>query len=105
VTRRAIGIVRVSKDRDGESPGEQRDRIIAACKRDGLELLRVHDELDVSGGAPLAKRPGLSEAVAAVEAAVAVIDLYVDECVDAGVGAFQMGCIRTVIRRVARGNQ
>jgi hypothetical protein len=34
-----------------------------------------------------------------------VIDLYVDECVDAGVGAFQMGCIRTVIRRVARGNQ
>ncbi len=41
-TRRAIGIVRVSqvKGREGESfasPGQQRDRIRAACERDAKE--------------------------------------------------------------------
>jgi hypothetical protein len=45
-TRRAIGIVRVSqkKGRDGESfvsPEDQRDRIRAACERDGLRLVEV----------------------------------------------------------------
>jgi DNA invertase Pin-like site-specific DNA recombinase len=70
--RRAIGIVRVSQTagRNGErfvSPEEQRDRIQAVCERDGLELLAVHDELDVSGGKPLDQRPGLTTAVAAIE--------------------------------------
>jgi hypothetical protein len=42
--RRAIGIVRVSqvKGREGESfasPDEQRERIEAACERDGLALV------------------------------------------------------------------
>jgi site-specific DNA recombinase len=50
------------------SPVEQRDRIEAACSRDGLTLVAVHEELDVSGGKSLASRPGLSAAVAAVEA-------------------------------------
>jgi DNA invertase Pin-like site-specific DNA recombinase len=72
-TRRAIGIVRVSQTggREGErfaSPEEQRERIIAACKRDGLQLLEIHEEMDVSGGKPLAGRPGLSAAVDAIEA-------------------------------------
>jgi DNA invertase Pin-like site-specific DNA recombinase len=71
--RRAIGIVRVSetKGREGESfasPGEQLDRIKAACARDGLQLVQSHEELDVSGGRPLDQRPGLREAVAAIEA-------------------------------------
>lgn len=71
--KRAIGIVRVSqtKGREGErfvSPEEQRERLEAACARDGLTLLEVHQELDVSGGKSLADRPGLSAAVAAVEA-------------------------------------
>lgn len=53
--RKAIGIVRVSQvgGREGESfasPAEQRERIRAACERDGLELIRTIDELDVSGG-------------------------------------------------------
>ena len=70
---RAIGIVRVSQigGREGErfvSPTEQRERIEAACARDGLTLLDVYEELDVSGGKALANRPGLSAAVAAVEA-------------------------------------
>jgi site-specific DNA recombinase len=71
-SRRAIGIVRVSQTngRDGErfvSPEEQRDRIEMACERDGLTLLTIHQELDVSGGKALASRPGLSAAVAAIE--------------------------------------
>jgi hypothetical protein len=46
--RRAVGIVRVSRTggREGErfvSPAEQRERIEAACERDGLQLVAVHD--------------------------------------------------------------
>jgi DNA invertase Pin-like site-specific DNA recombinase len=72
-SRRAVGVVRVSRvgDRDGErfvSPTEQRERIASACERDGLELLDTIEELDVSGGTPLAKRPGLRHAVELVEA-------------------------------------
>lgn len=36
-------------------------------ERDGLRLVAVHEELDVSGGKPLAQRPGLSAAVEAIE--------------------------------------
>ncbi len=50
------------------SPEEQRDRIEQTCARDGLALVAVYDELDVSGGKSLAERPGLSAAVAAIEA-------------------------------------
>lgn len=72
-TRRAIGIVRVSQvsGREGESfasPAEQFDRIRTACVRDGLDLIKVHDELDVSGGKPLEHREGLRAAVEAIEA-------------------------------------
>jgi site-specific DNA recombinase len=70
--RRAVGIVRVSVvgDREGErfvSPDEQRARIETACERDGLELIEVHEELDVSGGKVLAERVGLTAAVEAIE--------------------------------------
>lgn len=62
--RRAVGVVRVSRvgTREGErfvSPSEQRERIAQACERDGLRLVDVLEELDVSGGATLAKRTGL----------------------------------------------
>ena len=84
-TRRAIGIVRVSQTngREGDSfasPGEQRDRIRAACDRDGLRLLHVTDELDVSGGTALAERKGLRQAVEAVEAGQAdvIVAAYFD---------------------------
>jgi DNA invertase Pin-like site-specific DNA recombinase len=62
-----VGIVRVSVDHDGYSPDEQLERLRAACERDGKNLVRVHRELDVSGARPLAQRPGLRAAVAAVE--------------------------------------
>ncbi|HTQ67262.1 MAG TPA: recombinase family protein [Solirubrobacteraceae bacterium] len=86
--RRAIGIIRVSRvnGREGESfasPGEQRDRLEAACERDGLELLRVEEELDVSGGTPLQDRAGLLAAVEAVEAGKAdvIVAAYFDRLV------------------------
>lgn len=71
--QRAVGIVRVSQvsGREGESfasPIEQRERIEAACERDGLELVEVVEELDVSGGTPIAERKGLRSAIEAVEA-------------------------------------
>lgn len=68
VMQTAIGIVRQSKDNDGDSPHAQRARIEAACARDGLRLLDVVDELDVSGGTPLAQRHGIRNAVERIEA-------------------------------------
>jgi site-specific DNA recombinase len=83
--RRAIGIVRVSVvgGREGESfasPAEQRERIEAACKAEGIRVVAVHEEMDVSGGRPLAERVGLRSAIEAVEAGRAdvVIAAYLD---------------------------
>jgi DNA invertase Pin-like site-specific DNA recombinase len=87
-TRRAFGIVRVSerKGREGESfvsPTEQRDRIGTACEREGLTLVKVAEEIDVSGGTPLVKRKGLLEAVEAVEAGQidVIVGAYFDRLV------------------------
>ena len=87
-SRRAIGIVRVSNvgGRSGErfaSPTEQRERIEAECERVGFELVDTLEEMDVSGGAPLAKRPGLRLAVEAIEAgeAGAIVVSYLDRLV------------------------
>jgi DNA invertase Pin-like site-specific DNA recombinase len=87
-TRKAIGIVRVSQTggRAGESfvsPTEQAERIADACKRDGLKLTETIEELDVSGGTPLAERAGLRHAVEAVEAgdAQVIVAAYFDRLV------------------------
>src|SRR5579862_559317 len=86
--RRAIGVVRVSRvgARSGEtfvSPSEQRTRIEQACARDRLKLIDTLEELDVSGGAALEKRPGLRRAVDLVEAGEAdvVVVAYLDRLV------------------------
>ncbi|HYW87944.1 MAG TPA: recombinase family protein [Chloroflexota bacterium] len=70
--RRAVGIVRVSKvgDRAGDSfisPLDQRHSITVACDREGIALVSVFEELDVSGGDPLTRRAGLSNALALIE--------------------------------------
>jgi DNA invertase Pin-like site-specific DNA recombinase len=77
-SRRAVGIVRVSRtgDRDGErfvSPKDQLERIRSACARDELDLVDVLEELDVSGGTALAARPKLSQAIVMVEAGEAQV--------------------------------
>jgi len=80
--RRAIGLVRVSRlaGEDPVSPSEQRQRIEAACDREGFKLLDTFNEPDVSGGAPLDKRPGLSRAVALIEQGMAdvIVVAYFD---------------------------
>ena len=71
------------RGREGESfasPAEQRERIEQACAREGLRLVGDHEELDVSGGAPLDRRAGLSAAIEAIEAGTAdtLIAAYFD---------------------------
>lgn len=99
--RRAVGVVRVSRvgARDGErfvSPSEQRERIAAACARDGLTLVETIEELDVSGGAPLARRAGLRRAVEMVEAGEA--EVVVVACLDRLVRS--LSAQAEVVRRV-----
>ena len=84
-TKRAIGIVRVSRvnGREGNrflSPEIQRERIRQSCERHGLKLVATHEELDISGGKPLEERPELSRALADVEAgkADAIVFSYRD---------------------------
>ncbi|HEY4281047.1 MAG TPA: recombinase family protein [Conexibacter sp.] len=50
------------------SPIDQRQRIEAACEMKGLALVGWETELNVTAGAPLAKRPGLLRAIEQVEA-------------------------------------
>ena len=80
--------MRVSRvgGREGEqfvSPSEQAERIRLACERDGLQLVETIEELDVSGGTPLERRPGLRRAVELVEAGDAdvVVVAYLDRLV------------------------
>jgi site-specific DNA recombinase len=78
--------VRVSRS-SGEhavSPSEQRERIEAECARRGFKLVAPpFEEIDVSGGASLEARPGLSRAVAMVEAGHAdvIVVAYFDRLV------------------------
>jgi DNA invertase Pin-like site-specific DNA recombinase len=79
-TKRAIGIVRVSPDDDRggdtrHSPDSQRDSIRGYCKREGWQLLAIHDEVDVSGRWSLDRRHGLRAAIEAVEATKADVVL------------------------------
>ncbi len=71
-TSRAVGIVRVSHvgGRTGDSfvsPSEQAERIRLECGRRGLKLIDTFKELDVSGGAAIDQRPGLTKALKLVE--------------------------------------
>lgn len=87
--RRAVGIVRVSQvaGREAErfiSPADQRRQIERVCSLQGITLTTVHEELDVSGySRVLAKRPGLSKAIAAIEAGQAdvIVVAYFDRLV------------------------
>src|SRR5215471_16252423 len=78
--RQAVGIVRVSKvaGREGDSfvsPTDQRHSIHRAAEREALALSNddIFEELDVSGGDPLARRPGLTAALRRIEAGQAQV--------------------------------
>lgn len=61
---RVVGYVRVSTTEQEHGPRAQRDAIEAWCEANGHELVAVHEDLGVSGAAPLDKRPGLVAALA-----------------------------------------
>jgi len=69
-TAAAIGYVRVSTDEQGRSGlglEAQREAIAQAAARAGLEAPIVFEDAGVSGGAALAKRPGLMDALEALK--------------------------------------
>jgi site-specific DNA recombinase len=83
--QRYVGIVRVSEvgGREGErfvSSDQQRERIEAACDRDGGRLIDVHEEMDVKGDTPIEERAGLRAAIEAVETGKAdvIVAAYFD---------------------------
>lgn len=83
--RRDVGIIRVSDvgDRSGESfisPTDQKRRLDEFSADDGAVLIATFEELNVSAGLPLHKRPGVLRAVEMVERdeADAVVFAYFD---------------------------
>lgn len=71
------------KGREEASLPDQRARVRDACERDGLQLVEVIEEPDVSGGTPLAERDGLRRAIEAVEAGEVevVVGAYLDRLI------------------------
>src|SRR5262245_39686057 len=62
----AIGYVRVSTDDQALSVEAQRARLTAWCAERRLPLAAVYEDIGVSGGADLGKRPGLLAATQAL---------------------------------------
>jgi site-specific DNA recombinase len=69
----AIGYVRVSTDDQALSVDAQRARITAWCVERRLSLSAVYEDIGVSGGAALDKRPGLMAAIDALEPGVVLV--------------------------------
>jgi DNA invertase Pin-like site-specific DNA recombinase len=62
----AVGYLRVSTDEQHLGPEAQRAALEAWAKAHGVRLVTVHEDLGVSGGAALDKRPGLMAALDAL---------------------------------------
>lgn len=80
---RALGYVRVSTAQqaaDGVSLGQQHDAIRAWCAGQGVELVGIVEDADVSGGTPFAKRPGGARllGLAASEPVDLIVSTYLD---------------------------
>lgn len=60
---RVVGYIRVSTEEQRNGPEAQREALAAWCARNGAELVAVHEDRGVSGGAALDKRLGLLAAV------------------------------------------
>lgn len=66
--KRVIGYVRVSTEEQNLGPQAQREALARWCESNGAELVSVYEDLGVSGGAALEKRPGLLCAIDALAA-------------------------------------
>lgn len=66
---KAFSYIRVSGlgQRDGDGPTRQRHAVAAYAKRAGVEVIKEHADLGVSGTAMLAERPGLRDCLAAAQ--------------------------------------
>lgn len=76
----AIGYVRVSTDEQALGPVAQREALASYCAGHGLQLVAVFEDLGVSGGTQIDKRPALLEALAALEAHGAGVLLVSKRC-------------------------
>jgi len=72
-TARCIGYVRVSTDDQALSVEAQRVRLADWCVERGLPLVAVYEDIGVSGGADLDKRPGLVAAIDALTPGAALV--------------------------------
>lgn len=80
---RFLGYVRVSTAQqaaDGVSLGHQHDAIRAWCAGQGIELVGIVEDTDVSGGTPFAKRPGGATVLAraGAEPIDGIVSTYLD---------------------------
>ena len=66
--RRALGYIRTSISTQWCSASAQRAELEAWCAREGAELVAVHSDIGVSGGAALENRPALLEGLDALGA-------------------------------------
>lgn len=64
---KVVGYVRVSTEEQANGPDAQRHALREWCDRNDAELVAVFEDLGISGGAPLDKRPGLSSALAVLK--------------------------------------
>jgi DNA invertase Pin-like site-specific DNA recombinase len=72
-TTTAIGYIRVSTDDQTLSVEAQRERLEAWCLERRLSLVAVYEDVGVSGGADLDKRPGLMAAIDALTAGMVLV--------------------------------
>ncbi len=63
---KAVGYIRVSTDEQALGPEAQREALNAWCERHDARLCAIFEDIGVSGGAPLEKRPGLNAALDAL---------------------------------------
>ena len=62
-----MGYVRVSTDEQALGPEAQREALRVYCAANSAQLVSVYEDIGVSGGAPVDKRPGLLEALDALK--------------------------------------
>lgn len=77
---KAVGYVRCSTDEQHLGPEAQREALSRWCAANSTELVAIHDDLGVSGGAALDRRPGLLGALDALNAHGAGVLLVAKRC-------------------------